>query len=159
MPKMQISASKVEAAAGLLKAEVGHLDDFTAELQNTIANVYYRMLCAHDAPDFSSGDFLKTIGDHQTFSVIAFTDYESIREVVESVRAIREQAKSADKRKISDSMAEVLDANIQQTLVDTYKYRIENANGKNAIRRSFERKFKTPIDEINGLYTLMKKFL
>jgi hypothetical protein len=155
----KIDIEKVQLAAMLLGEQLENLDDFNGELQNTIANVYYRPFFVPDTPSLASDDFIGHYAEDAKFSVIAMNDLETIEDIVKSSRGARDQAKIADKSKVSESMAQALDGYLQQLLIDIYKYRIEDAPNKSPIRRAIERRFASPISEVDGLYSLMRQFL
>ena len=139
-----------ELAALLLKGELGDLDDLPLELQNTVSNIYFRsnpstMMIG------SSGDALTDFETHSIDMINRKVDLEFIGDMIKSLRKVREEAASNDLDAVYDYLVTLT--------LDIYKYRIERAEKKTPIRRSIERKFKKPQQEIPNLYKKLEKYL
>lgn len=140
MPTIDYEA--LDEASKALHRTLGSLDDFRPEVQNTVANIYYKfhLLRKHGFPDpleiQSAESFANSVSE-------IISAHECAPDML---RTIREEAKN---NKIFFSF-------VQQYFLDIFKYRIKNAEDKSAIRRTIERPFYRPA-EIECLYEIMRR--
>lgn len=144
-----------------LSADLGLLDDLPVDLANTVANVYYHFWAHHLrlAPMKSGApgptgmpnnpeDYSESMIQLMQRGPATIAHYKFAGDFIKNIRNTR--VNHPDSPEIYDYM-------VQLTL-DTFKYRIENANKKSPIRRSLERMFKTP-KERAGLYARMREII
>jgi hypothetical protein len=150
---MGLDQNTLQIAADDMFSALGPLDDLGAELSNTVANVYYQFhlmsqnmgdpgsaLGVRRDRDFPS-DFRNVLG---TLGY-ALAAYQAMEGMIRSLREARTQNAA-----IGDYLV--------RHMLDTFKYRIPNADKKTPIRRAIERQFRT-VDEIAGLYKQMREFM
>jgi hypothetical protein len=124
-----------EAADNLFRS-LGALNDLGPELADTVANVYYRYALATGTVD----DLAFALGmpnDLTTEIEIIVAQQEYIDEMIKALRRTGREGHVVERMKL--------------IILDTFKYRIENAAQKTALRRAIERRLAN-FNEIAGLY-------
>ena len=150
-----ISYEALCQAAMIMRGQLGDLNDLPVELQNTLANIYYRFFAIQEdmlsrgqsglldtylPPPKNHRDHFKLYTDFQALTLAYFGNAKGL------VNAAREAgAKSRELFSYLNTMT-----------LDVFKYNIDDAGSKSPIRRAIERKFKT-VYEIPNLIGLMRK--
>ena len=143
-----------EQALEQIRRDYGSLDDLSHELANTIANLYYR----HNAflNDFersggrivphTSDDIVEGLKD--LFSSTS-RDSAFVKAGPGMIQALRDLKREAGQSYFGLA---------SQVLLDTWKFRIENAMQKPGYRRAIERYFKRKsVREIPDMLEIMRK--
>lgn len=145
---MTINIQALHAAAEALKRDLGSLDDLRPEVRNTLANIYYRfhLLAANSedpaaALNLKGGDMMSLYEGFMKGMAGVLKAYKFAADLVRSIRETRKQN------------AHIFEF-LQTHFLDTFKYRIPNADAKSGLRRAIERRFRK-VDEISGLYNQM----
>ena len=150
-----INNEAVERARLLVKEDFNHLNDLPIELQNTIANIYYKI--AQVSLNCERGE--------QFPSSVALSD--NFKEGFE--RFVHDSVFLIECRKslpgiVSGLRPDVLRKKNQEdvdfmifALLCVFKYRIPNALQKSMVRLKFERwRRESSVDEIDNLYKLFE---
>ena len=140
---------QMEIAARLLDSHFGELDDLPEELQDTLANVYFKgvELLEGQGPH---GDDLDSIFSNMSKMTLASFDIGSLPKLIPPLRKLQSEP-SENNRFIYDKFVVLI--------LDIYKYQIKNASSKSAARRAVERKFSKPPQEIKGLYRMFRMLI
>jgi hypothetical protein len=136
------------AAAHALFATCVGIDEVNAELRNTLANVYFRFYLSVENLDLP----LRALrnGTGLAASIAQAEILSDMKYAPDAFKIIRKAIERKDK---------VLVEFFSTGMLDSLKYDITDVANKSAARRFFERKFKTPKLEIDGLYDGMRDFV
>ena len=115
------------ATHSALKANFGNMDDLPYEFANMVANVYFRLF------ELSFESALPVSAEESGMRQAA---YESMPKLVHEIRELY------GKKQVPQWVID----HLITTLIDTFKYRIQNAENKMPIRRMIERKFRRDPD-------------
>lgn len=115
-----------ELCAALLLKEVGRLDDISAELANTVANVYYRFikLGNSEMPSFNS---IRQAAEYPAELAKIISDYEFAKKMVSVLRQMKK-----------DAHPTVVEA-AEELYVSMLKYNIPFDDNKSLLRMKAER--------------------
>ncbi len=135
---MDINPAVAQRASRAFRHVVGLVEDFPTELQNSLANVFYKFYAsAADGPGYTAREFMLNVKE----AVKSTADFEGIMTWIKAVRYAKEK-----------------DVRLFQILVrmaiDDFTYGIRNVTKKSGIRRAVERLFKRNSD-IPGLYAYL----
>lgn len=134
----------------LVAQDFGQLSDLPIELQNTIANIYYKfaqMMINVERDEQmssvikSSNNFRKGFKNYIRDSTFLIESKKSLPSIISDLR--NEVLEKNDKKEISFTIF---------VLLSIFKYRIDNVMKKSAMRVQLERWFKSfSVDEISNL--------
>ena len=136
---MNIDEDILAKAASELRQDVGSLRDFPAELQDTIASLYYEYWWLQLSQEPSKGhhSWIKHM-------VTRMGHYELVPALVKSMREIRRNDELAFEMTVS-------------TTRDLLRYNLKDVTRKSAARRAVEKSFRRAYFEIHGIYALTER--
>jgi hypothetical protein len=138
---MAINELALRMAKNELKS-LGNLNDFPADLRNTLANLFYKHFGGLKTTEYESMINTSDTSAYFEETVHVKTHYEIAKGVIQNLRRVKDED--------GDELF-VFGVKVTQ---DIFKYRIPDAQNKTVIRRAIERKFSKPV-EIPNLYSII----